>query len=283
MIISDHLKNEKEKDKEKNLNNKNIIGSKNSKQSKPLSTFQLTVITGKNIANRNTENLIINSRNSDSKIPDKEGYENILYAGSEVKEENNENEKIKFNGNMVRSVENENMNENENRNEKELEINDSDNDINSNDSNKDNNNNDDFIDSSTTSKAYTLTEEVQRVLIEDFYPPISSSTVPGNPGRLYISLSSSLVSSTSSMSPSSSSSSSSLSSSSRLSSSSSSFSSSPTSPLSPSSTPPPFPTSSIELNENRDTLNSQIMKENDNESDNENKNENQDEDEEHDQ
>lgn len=38
-------------------------------------------------------------------------------------------------------------------------------------------------------KAYTLTEEVSSVLIEDFYPPISSSTVPGNPGRLLIILS----------------------------------------------------------------------------------------------
>ena len=37
-------------------------------------------------------------------------------------------------------------------------------------------------------RAYTLTEEVQRVLIEDFFPPISSSTVPGNPGRLIITL-----------------------------------------------------------------------------------------------
>ena len=40
----------------------------------------------------------------------------------------------------------------------------------------------------TTSRAYTLTKEVQRVLIEDFFPPISSSTVPGNPGRLFITL-----------------------------------------------------------------------------------------------
>ena len=40
----------------------------------------------------------------------------------------------------------------------------------------------------TTSKAYTLTKEVQRILIEDFFPPISSSTVPGNPGRLFITL-----------------------------------------------------------------------------------------------
>ena len=38
-------------------------------------------------------------------------------------------------------------------------------------------------------EAYRLSDEVQNVLIEDFYPPISSSTVPGNPGRLYINLS----------------------------------------------------------------------------------------------
>jgi hypothetical protein len=37
--------------------------------------------------------------------------------------------------------------------------------------------------------AYTLTEEVSSILIEDFFPPISSSTVPGNPGRLLIILS----------------------------------------------------------------------------------------------
>lgn len=39
-------------------------------------------------------------------------------------------------------------------------------------------------------EAYKLSDEIQRVLIEDFLPPISSSTVPGNPGRLYIELSS---------------------------------------------------------------------------------------------
>lgn len=36
---------------------------------------------------------------------------------------------------------------------------------------------------------YRLSNEVQNVLIEDFYPPISSSTVPGNPGRLIVKLS----------------------------------------------------------------------------------------------
>ena len=33
---------------------------------------------------------------------------------------------------------------------------------------------------------YRLMTEIQDVLIEDFYPPMSSSTVPGNPGRLYV-------------------------------------------------------------------------------------------------
>lgn len=39
---------------------------------------------------------------------------------------------------------------------------------------------------SGSSTAYLLSEEVQRCLIEDFFPPISSSTVVNNPGRLYI-------------------------------------------------------------------------------------------------
>ena len=38
----------------------------------------------------------------------------------------------------------------------------------------------------TEDESYRLSDEIQRVLIEDFFPPISSSTVPGNPGRLYI-------------------------------------------------------------------------------------------------
>ncbi|KAJ1440609.1 hypothetical protein B484DRAFT_415451 [Ochromonadaceae sp. CCMP2298] len=42
--------------------------------------------------------------------------------------------------------------------------------------------------SSSPSTSYTLSEEVQTVLIEDFFPPIGSSTVPGNPGRLYVAL-----------------------------------------------------------------------------------------------
>jgi len=33
---------------------------------------------------------------------------------------------------------------------------------------------------------YILTNEVQRSLIEDFYPPLPSSTVPNNPGRLQV-------------------------------------------------------------------------------------------------
>jgi hypothetical protein len=51
----------------------------------------------------------------------------------------------------------------------------------------------DYRDNSTDNyvneNAYTLTEEVSSILIEDFFPPISSSTVPGNPGRLLIILS----------------------------------------------------------------------------------------------
>jgi hypothetical protein len=51
----------------------------------------------------------------------------------------------------------------------------------------------DYSDNSTDNyvneNAYTLTEEVSSILIEDFFPPISSSTVPGNPGRLLIILS----------------------------------------------------------------------------------------------
>ena len=33
---------------------------------------------------------------------------------------------------------------------------------------------------------FVVSEEVQRVLTEDFFPPIDSSTVPGNSGRLTI-------------------------------------------------------------------------------------------------
>ena len=34
--------------------------------------------------------------------------------------------------------------------------------------------------------SYLLMSELQDILIEDLYPPISSSTVPNNPGRLLI-------------------------------------------------------------------------------------------------
>ena len=33
---------------------------------------------------------------------------------------------------------------------------------------------------------HKLSNEIQRVLIEDFYPPIDSATIPDNPGRLKI-------------------------------------------------------------------------------------------------
>lgn len=39
-----------------------------------------------------------------------------------------------------------------------------------------------------TGEEYVLSNVVQEVLVEDFYPPISSSTVPGNPGRLQVKL-----------------------------------------------------------------------------------------------
>lgn len=39
---------------------------------------------------------------------------------------------------------------------------------------------------SNTSGQYLLLHELQNILIEDMYPPISSSTIPGNPGRLLI-------------------------------------------------------------------------------------------------
>ena len=41
---------------------------------------------------------------------------------------------------------------------------------------------------SSDDDAYKLSNEIQRVLIEDFYPPISSGTIPNNPGRLRIDL-----------------------------------------------------------------------------------------------
>ena len=36
-------------------------------------------------------------------------------------------------------------------------------------------------------EAFTLSSEVQRALVENFLPPISSSTMPGNPGRIIVS------------------------------------------------------------------------------------------------
>ena len=42
--------------------------------------------------------------------------------------------------------------------------------------------------SSGSGSTFVLSDEIQRVLIEDFLPPIPSSTVPGNPGRLRIDL-----------------------------------------------------------------------------------------------
>ena len=202
IIISDHLKKDEDKDvksnKEINLNNKNPIGVKNSKQIKPLSSFQLTVITGKNIAIRNNENSILNLQ-TESQILDQKGYDSEGNVGTD---------KIEIMNSREEAMINNNENENEDKSEdidNDSSTSDSDSSYSDSDSDSDSNNEND--DDSTypisTSKAYTLTEEVQRVLIEDFYPPISSSTVPGNSGRLYISLSSS---SSSTSSPSSSSS-----------------------------------------------------------------------------
>jgi hypothetical protein len=42
--------------------------------------------------------------------------------------------------------------------------------------------------SMSENQPYTLSAEIQSILIEDFLPPISSSTAPGNPGRLYVTL-----------------------------------------------------------------------------------------------
>ena len=49
---------------------------------------------------------------------------------------------------------------------------------------------DDLNEDEDRERAYSLMREVQEVLIEDFYPPISSSTVPNNPGRLLVDLTS---------------------------------------------------------------------------------------------
>lgn len=39
---------------------------------------------------------------------------------------------------------------------------------------------------SRSPETFTLSAEVQRALVENFFPPISSSTVPGNPGRIRV-------------------------------------------------------------------------------------------------
>ena len=36
--------------------------------------------------------------------------------------------------------------------------------------------------------SYRLSDEIQQILIDEFYPPISSSTLPGNTGRIIISV-----------------------------------------------------------------------------------------------
>ena len=38
-------------------------------------------------------------------------------------------------------------------------------------------------------ETFRLCNEIQRILVDDFLPPISSTTAPGNPGRLLIQLS----------------------------------------------------------------------------------------------
>jgi hypothetical protein len=149
---------ETEKEKEKMTE---MEGTTNNKQNKKgnnsFSSFLLTVITGQNIAIRNTENNFDqNALNLDqnSQIPDP--YRIGQFSNDFPREENEEKNKYLRINNIV---------------EKNKTLNSK------------------GEDTTTTSKSYTLTEEVQRVLIEDFFPPISSSTVPGNPGRLFITLS----------------------------------------------------------------------------------------------
>jgi len=36
--------------------------------------------------------------------------------------------------------------------------------------------------------SFRLSAEIQRILVDDFYPPLSSFTAPGNPGRLMVPL-----------------------------------------------------------------------------------------------
>ena len=39
---------------------------------------------------------------------------------------------------------------------------------------------------SAAREAFVISTEIQNVLIESFYPPVSSFTVPGNAGRLLV-------------------------------------------------------------------------------------------------
>ena len=39
-----------------------------------------------------------------------------------------------------------------------------------------------------TSKPYRVSQEIQNMLVEDFFPPVSSSTYPGNTGRLLVNI-----------------------------------------------------------------------------------------------
>ena len=152
-MVANEQKIEKMKLKEMAIMNN---GKQSKKEKNVFSSFLLTVITGQNIAVRNNnENFGRNSETLDLQIPDPYNlgqFSNIATRGKyEIR-----NREIKIN-NII------DKNKNTNINMKDEDV-------------------------DTTLKSYTLTEEVQRVLIEDFYPPISSSTVPGNPGRLFITL-----------------------------------------------------------------------------------------------
>jgi hypothetical protein len=153
-MVAEETEKEKEKlklkEKEVATNNK-----QNKKGKNAFSSFLLTVITGQNIAVRNNENNFDqNTQNLDLQIPD--SYWAGQFSNIFPREKNEEkNRDLKTNSML--------------ENNKIFSVRDED--------------------TTTTSKSYTLTEEVQRVLIEDFFPPISSSTVPGNPGRLFITLS----------------------------------------------------------------------------------------------
>ena len=151
-MVAEETEKEKEKLKEMEITNNS---KQNKKGKNAFSSFLLTVITGQNIAVRNNENNNFdqNSRTLDLQIPDP--YRTGQFSNIFPREKNEKNRDMKIN-----SVSDKN---------KILNLKEDD--------------------TATTSKSYTLTEEVQRVLIEDFFPPISSSTVPGNPGRLFITLS----------------------------------------------------------------------------------------------